>query len=237
MVANWPNIFQTEMSTSDKQHDDERKHKRRVSKGGCSKCSSRQQQQSQLARSPLGLGVVVATSLYCGVKAGIQVCQTGREWPGLGLKAGFSSADVSFCQNVVCVLLCQPCHAWLTAELGASGCYYVLTCFNTVFKAAAALACNVSCQAQNSSTTASYRDAVWQQLTDHSADVIRFYVSSGHAKDRCIKLALAKVCRHCPAVGSYTPCAASCAGLPAPEAPQPASLSEACSSRWDSCNP
>lgn len=70
MVANWPNIFQTTQMDNDKQDPDKR-HKRRVSKGGYPKCS-RQQQQSQLARSPLGLGVVVATSLYCGVKAGIQ---------------------------------------------------------------------------------------------------------------------------------------------------------------------
>lgn len=72
MVANWPLIFQSDMQESSQQHDGEKKHKRRASKGGCRKCS-RQQQQSQLARSPLGLGVVVATSLYCGVKAGIQV--------------------------------------------------------------------------------------------------------------------------------------------------------------------
>lgn len=75
MGANW-HLFQTDMQQSDKQQDGERqKHKRRVSKGGgCSKFTrQQQQQQSQLARSPLGLGVVVATSLYCGVKAGIQV--------------------------------------------------------------------------------------------------------------------------------------------------------------------
>jgi hypothetical protein len=76
MVANWPNLFQTDMQTTEKHRDGDKEHKRRVSKSGC-KCSSRQQQQSQLARSPLGLGVVVATSLYCGVKAGIQV-----RWPG-----------------------------------------------------------------------------------------------------------------------------------------------------------
>jgi hypothetical protein len=81
MGANWPNLFQTDMQQTDKQQDGElrQKHKRRVSKGGgCSKFSRQQQQQSQLARSPLGLGVVVATSLYCGVKAGIQVSWHGR---------------------------------------------------------------------------------------------------------------------------------------------------------------
>jgi hypothetical protein len=72
MVANWPSIFQKDMQIDDKHQDHEKQRKRRVSKRGCSKCS-RQQQQGQLARSPLGLGVVVATSLYCGVKAGIQV--------------------------------------------------------------------------------------------------------------------------------------------------------------------
>jgi hypothetical protein len=85
MVANWPKLFQTDMQTDEKHRDGDKKHRRRISKSGFSKskCSSRQQQQSQLARSPLGLGVVVATSLYCGVKAGIQVCLPGRRLAGL----------------------------------------------------------------------------------------------------------------------------------------------------------
>lgn len=94
MGANWPNIFPARdmaaSTDSSQEEGDKQKHvsgssivRRRVSSsgtGGSKKkfgaSSARQQQQhqqGQLARSPLGLGVVVATSLYCGVKAGIQV--------------------------------------------------------------------------------------------------------------------------------------------------------------------
>lgn len=71
MGADWTtNLFQPRVSSTEEQQHEK---KRRSSQGGCKQCRGRHHlEQNQL--NPLGLGVVVATSLYCGVKAGIQVC-------------------------------------------------------------------------------------------------------------------------------------------------------------------
>lgn len=115
MVASWPIMFETSSSNQgERQKDGEKRHRRRVSKGGY----TLSEQQSQLARSPLGLGVVVATSLYCGVKAGIQVS------PGLQLLLAGLAADC--CQSAAVGLLLTDSHA-PTYQSGYSV-WHICTC-------------------------------------------------------------------------------------------------------------
>lgn len=88
MASGWPGLFSPRPAAAVEDQDQQAPQKRRKSStGGAAarggrQLQHRQQQQQcqhrhasaaeQVSRSPLALGVVAATSLYCGVKAGIQ---------------------------------------------------------------------------------------------------------------------------------------------------------------------
>jgi hypothetical protein len=81
MAAGWRNPLAIERSPSDayaQQKADEGRAKRRprhrrTSSGSSSDDSAAAEELPLAKRSPVAMGVVVATSLYCGAKAGIQV--------------------------------------------------------------------------------------------------------------------------------------------------------------------
>lgn len=71
MAAGFPNIFEQHSSAIESKKGSRRKHAKAVHR--CNSCSKAAPEEPNAARSPVAMGVVVATSLYCGVKAGIQV--------------------------------------------------------------------------------------------------------------------------------------------------------------------
>lgn len=106
MAAGFPNIFEQQGSAVEVKKNEKDKSKRARSVHRCKSCSAAAPEEPNAARSPVAMGVVVATSLYCGVKAGIQV----RSCPMPSITRGICRASTDLNQQVVsrpkcCVLL------------------------------------------------------------------------------------------------------------------------------------
>eukprot|EP00878_Enallax_costatus_P002582 GHUV01002764.1.p1 GENE.GHUV01002764.1~~GHUV01002764.1.p1 ORF type:complete len:300 (+),score=73.73 GHUV01002764.1:902-1801(+) len=72
MAAGFPDVFEEHGSAVEVKKDRNEKGKRPRSAQRCRTCRAAVREEPNAARSPVAMGVVVATSVYCGVKAGIQ---------------------------------------------------------------------------------------------------------------------------------------------------------------------